>query len=62
MKASSIWTGDRIRYRGNRYRIHGVIKLYGPPRVKVLTGALGSRWRTIPGDHTVMLERRRGEL
>lgn len=63
MKASSIWTGDRIRYRGNRYRIWGIIKLYHPDRIRILLyGVPGvGKWKSIPGDYTVMLEHRRGE-
>jgi hypothetical protein len=53
-------TGDRVRYRGRRYYISGIIKLYDPARIRVLTAPLGSKWREIPGDHTVVLEQRHG--
>lgn len=66
MRAQSIWVGDTIRYRGKRYDIHGIIKLYGPPRVRVIATPKGapyvlgqSKWKEIPGDHTVILEYRK---
>lgn len=68
MKAISLNAGDTFRYRGKKYDCHGTCKVYVPaPQIAVVVVPKGTknykpgmgRWLRIPGDHTVILEKRR---
>lgn len=69
MRAIRLIGGDSFRYRGKRYRVHGTCKLWNPVcKITVSVTKKGEtydvnkpKWMTIPGEHTVILEKRRGE-